>query len=87
MNSPVGRSRRDRPASLALLLDGPEPVGFLDVRVWCGWLWYQLRALFTEMIETAPQLFPGECVLIVGPIRYLRREALSIDRSPMAAAK
>jgi hypothetical protein len=56
----LGRSRRDRPApSLALLLDPPQPVGFVFVGIVSGRRRYQLRALLAEMIETTAQLEPA----------------------------
>jgi hypothetical protein len=47
-------SRRDRPApSLALLLDRPQPVGFVLVGIVGGRRRDQLRAFLTEVLETS----------------------------------
>jgi hypothetical protein len=43
-----------RQGSLALLLDRPQPVGFLGI-----WVRYQPSALFAEVVEAAPQLAAG----------------------------
>jgi hypothetical protein len=56
--------------------------GFLDKRVRCGRLRYQLRAFFAEMIETTAQLATGQCVLIVGPVEDCRNEILPAARWP-----
>jgi hypothetical protein len=66
----------------ALLFDLPEPVGFLDVRVRRCWLRYQLGTFLAEVFETARELFPGECVLVVRQIRYGRREILKHRPKP-----
>lgn len=65
----LGRSRRDRPAPLlALLLDRPEPVGFVLVGIISGRRRDQPRAFFTEMIETTTKLAACQRVPIVGPV-------------------
>jgi hypothetical protein len=54
------------------LLDRPQPIGFVLVGIIIGWRRDQLRTLFAVVIETTAQLFPGECVLIVGPLGNCR---------------
>jgi hypothetical protein len=48
-----------RQGSLALLLDRPQPVGFLGIWVRLCRLRYQPSALFAEVVEAAPQLAAG----------------------------
>jgi hypothetical protein len=43
-----------------LLLERPQPIGFVLVGIITCRLRYQLRAFLAEVVETTLQLFPGE---------------------------
>ena len=81
----IDHCRRHRPlagrhvaamASLALLLDRPQPVGFILVGIIACRRRYQLRALLAEVIEATAHRLALQRVLIEGVVRYLRREVL-----------
>ncbi len=59
---------------LTLLLDRPQPVRLVLVGVLHRGRRHQPRAFLAEVIEAAPKLATGQCVLIVGPVGDRRRD-------------